>query len=437
MRFSDIIQKKRDGGALSDSQINAFVKGLSDDSLPAEQAAALAMAIYFRSMTPNEAATLTNAMASSGEMLNWDADVLGGPVIDKHSTGGVGDKVSLILAPLAAACGLYVPMISGRGLGFSGGTLDKLESIRGYNITPSIEHFQRVVRENGCAIVGQTEALAPADRRLYAIRDITATVESIPLITASILSKKLAAGVHGLVMDIKVGNGSFNATDDDARKLATSLIDTAQAAGLPTCAVLSDMNQVLGGSIGNALEVREACDFLAGNHQDARLYELVIRLCTQMIQLADPDCAGAAASAKAATAINDGSALERFGAMVTGLGGPADFAEKYGQYLPRAQCTVPLLAEQSGQLLATETRAIGLALIELGGGRKRADDTLDLSCGFSDFLPLGTEVEADTVICHIHSATADLAERAAEHLRSALTFGASGWEQAAVIRETL
>lgn len=437
MRFTDIIQKKRDGGILSDNDIDSLVKGLSDESLPAEQVAALAMAIFFRSMTSGEAARLTSAMASSGEILKWDADALGGPVIDKHSTGGVGDKVSLILAPLAAACGLFVPMISGRGLGHSGGTLDKLESIRGYNITPSIEHFQRVVRENGCAIVGQTQALAPADRRLYAIRDITATVESIPLITSSILSKKLAAGVHGLVMDIKVGNGAFTSNDDDALKLASSLIDTAQAAGLPTRAVLSDMNQLLGDSVGNALEVREACDFLAGEQQDPRLYELVISLCTQMIMLGDPDCASASASAKAATAINDGSALQRFGAMVTGLGGPADFAEKYTQYLPRAKCEVPLLAAQSGLLLAMDTRALGEAVVALGGGRMHADDTLDLSCGLSNFLPLGSEVEADTVVCHIHAANTELAELAAAQLRSAITIGDSGWEQTTLIRETL
>src|SRR5210317_81178 len=231
MLFTDVIRKKRDGGALSDEQIQFFVDGLTNESLPAEQVSSLAMAIFLNSMSFDEAAKLTMAMAASGTVLEWDSQDYTAPVVDKHSTGGVGDKVSFLLAPILAACGCYVPMISGRGLGHTGGTTDKAEAIPGYNATPDFDTFRRVVRETGCAIIGQTSDLAPADRRLYAIRDVTATVESVPLITASILSKKIAAGLQGLVMDVKVGSGAFMASVDQARELATSIIGTAGRAG--------------------------------------------------------------------------------------------------------------------------------------------------------------------------------------------------------------
>jgi thymidine phosphorylase len=258
MLFTDVIRKKRDGGELTQDEIRLFVDGLSDNSLPAEQVSALAMAIFLNSMSFDEAAHLTRAMASSGTVLDWGGHDLGGPVVDKHSTGGVGDKVSLLLAPIAAACGCFVPMISGRGLGHTGGTLDKVGSIPGYDPMPDFDRFARVVKAAGCAIIGQTGELAPADRRFYAIRDVTGTVESVPLITASILSKKIAAGLDALVMDVKVGSGAFMKSLDEAEKLARSLIGTAAAAGLRTHALITDMNEVLGTTAGNAVEINES-----------------------------------------------------------------------------------------------------------------------------------------------------------------------------------
>ncbi len=276
MLFVDVIQKKRDGEELTTEEIEFFVKGLADSSIPSEQVAALAMAVIFRSMTFDEAATLTTEMANSGTVLEWQSEDLGGPVIDKHSTGGVGDKVSFLLAPIAAACGCFVPMISGRGLGHTGGTLDKAESIPGYNATPDFDLFKKVVKSTGCAIIGQTVDLAPADRRFYAIRDVTATIESIPLITASILSKKIAAGLEGLVMDIKLGSGAFMPSLERATKLSKSIIRTAATAGLKTHTLITDMNEVLGQTAGNAIEIMESVEFLKNENREPRLNEAVV-----------------------------------------------------------------------------------------------------------------------------------------------------------------
>ncbi|HZW59263.1 MAG TPA: thymidine phosphorylase, partial [Woeseiaceae bacterium] len=283
MLFTDVIVKKRDGGALSADDIGLLVDGLADGSLPPEQVSALAMAIFLNSMSLDEAGVLTLAMANSGTVLDWRRENLDGPVVDKHSTGGVGDKVSFLLAPIAAACGCYVPMISGRGLGHTGGTTDKAESIPGYNATPDFDRFRAVVRETGCAIIGQTAELAPADRRFYAIRDITGTVESVPLITASILSKKIAAGLEALVMDVKTGNGAFMPTLARADELAQSILGTAARAGLPTHAVITDMNEVLGTSAGNAVEIAESVRFLKNDGREPRLAAVVSALCAEML----------------------------------------------------------------------------------------------------------------------------------------------------------
>ena len=281
----EIIRRKRDGGALGDDEIAFFVRGLTDGSIAEGQVAAFAMAVFFRGMAMGERVALTRAMAQSGRTLDWSGADLPGPVLDKHSTGGVGDKVSLMLAPLLAACGAAVPMISGRGLGHTGGTLDKLDSIPGYRTAPDLALFRKVVAEAGCAIIGQTADLAPADRRLYAIRDVTATVELIPLITASILSKKLAAGLQGLVMDVKFGSGAFMAEPERARELAESIAAVATGAGLPTTALLTDMNQVLGRTAGHALEVREAIDWLTGKARDRRLDEVTLALGAELLLL--------------------------------------------------------------------------------------------------------------------------------------------------------
>ncbi|HVW18208.1 MAG TPA: thymidine phosphorylase, partial [Solirubrobacteraceae bacterium] len=336
MLAPELIRRKRDGAELSSEEIAFLVGGLTDGSLTDAQAGALAMAICWRGMTDAERVALTGAMTRSGEVLDWSGVNLPGPILDKHSTGGVGDKVSLLLAPIVAACGGAVPMISGRGLGHTGGTLDKLESIPGYDVAPDDARLRRAVARVGCAIVGQTGTLAPADRRLYAIRDATGTVESIPLITASILSKKLAAGLDALVMDVKAGSGAFMAGLDGARELARSIVDVARGNGLPATALVTDMDSVLGRTAGNAVEVREAIDHLTGAASDPRLREVTLALCAELLALgglhADP-----------ARALDSGAAAERFAAMVAELGGPADLLERPDAHLPRAPVVVEAL----------------------------------------------------------------------------------------------
>jgi thymidine phosphorylase len=419
MLFTDVIRTKRDGGELSREQIERFVGGLSDDSLPPEQVSALAMAIFLNSMSFREAADLTTAMASSGTVLDWRGAGLDGPVVDKHSTGGVGDKVSFVLAPLAAACGLYVPMISGRGLGHTGGTLDKVASIPGYDPKPDFSRFREVVREAGCAIIGQTGELAPADRRFYAIRDVTGTVESIPLITASILSKKIAAGLDALVMDVKVGSGAFMKTLEQARALAESLIGTAGAAGLEVRALVTDMNEVLGTTAGNAVEIAESMRYLRNEVRNPRLDEVVCTLCAQMLLIVAVETDPGKALARVEQALVSGQAAERFGRMVSGLGGPADFVERFDAYLPKAKVTMPVTAETSGYLAEVDTFAVGNAVIVLGGGRRKLDDALDLSVGFTDIVPIGSEADAGTPLATVHATSQEAARQGADLFRRA------------------
>jgi len=421
MLFTDIIRCKRDGGALSTEQIQFFVDGLADESLPAEQVSALAMAIFLNSMSFEEAATLTLAMARSGTILEWDGSEFDGPVVDKHSTGGVGDKVSFLLAPIMAACGCYVPMISGRGLGHTGGTTDKAESIPGYIATPDLRTFRRVVRQAGCAIIGQTPELAPADRRFYSIRDVTGTVESVPLITASILSKKIAAGLQGLVMDVKVGNGAFMESPERARELATSIIGTAARAGLRTHAVVTDMNEVLGLTAGNALEIAESVRFLRNDAREPRLDEVTLALCAEMLLVAGKETDRAVATSRCDEAVTSGRAAEAFSRMVAALGGPADFVDRFDNYLQRAPVTRPVHAR--GILSHVDTRAIGNAIIELGGGRRRVGEALDLSVGFSDVAPVGTVLDAERPLAVIHAASVADAERAESNILAAVTIG--------------
>ncbi len=421
MLFTDTIRKKRDGGVLSEEDIAFFVAGLTDESLPPEQVSALAMAIFLRSMDFTEAGMLTAAMAHSGKVLEWDAERLGGPVVDKHSTGGVGDKVSFPLAAIAAACGCFVPMISGRGLGHTGGTLDKLDSIPGYCSTPDLDRFRRVVESAGCAIIGQTAELAPADRRLYAIRDVTGTVESIPLITASILSKKVAAGLHGLVMDVKVGSGAFMPTMAEAEALAASIVGTAASAGLDTHALITDMNEVLGTTAGNAVEMRESVEYLLNISREPRLDEVVLALAAEMLVVAGIERDRNAARVRAEAALTSGRAAEAFGRMVTELGGPADFIERHATYLPRATTQVAVAPLEAGFVSAVDTRAVGNAIIGLGGGRRRLTDELDLSVGFTDIAPIGTRVGPERPLAVVHAASDDAAAAAMAALRAAVT----------------
>jgi len=435
MLFTNVIRNKRDGGELGPNEIAYFVDGLADESIPAEQVSALAMAIFLNGMSFDEAALLTTRMARSGTVLDWDADALGGPVVDKHSTGGVGDKVSFLLAPIMAACGAYVPMISGRGLGHTGGTTDKAEAIPGYDTAPDLDRFRRVVAEVGCAIIGQTPELAPADRRLYAIRDVTGTVESVPLITASILSKKIAAGLQGLVMDVKVGNGAFMETPDKARELARSIIGTAAAAGLDTHAVLTDMNEVLGTTAGNALEIHESIRFLRDELRDPRLDDVTLTLCAEILTLTEKGSDRISARARCEEAITSGRAAEAFARMVVALGGPADLLDKPGQHLASAPVLRPVHAR--GVITAVNTRAIGNAIIELGGGRRRVGEALDPAVGFSDIAPVGTELDAQTPLALIHAASEADADRAEQHLLDAVTLGDTAPPERPVIVEIL
>ncbi len=428
---AEIIRRKRDGAALTTAEIAAFVAGLTDGDVTDAQAAAFAMAVLLRGMSADETVALTLAMRDSGSVLAWHG--LDGPVLDKHSTGGIGDKVSLILAPLLAACGAYVPMISGRGLGHTGGTLDKMDAIPGYRSQPTQNEFARVVREAGCAIVGATTDLAPADRRLYAIRDVTATVESLPLITASILSKKLAEGAGALVFDVKVGSGAFMTTEAAATALAESLVRVAQGAGVPAAALLTDMDQALGRTAGNALEVREAIGFLSGDKPDGRLAEVTFALAAEALLLGGLAADCAAARALAERRLCDGSAAERFARSVAALGGPADLLQAPDRHLPRAEVVVPVHPAAPGQIAAIDARALGLAVIELGGGRARAEDAIDHRVGLSELAGIGEWVGAERPLCVVHAADAAAAKRVAGWIRRAFVVAETA-VAAAVVR---
>ncbi len=421
MLISEIIRHKRDGQQLPAEEITAMVSAITDGSAGDDQVAAFAMAVFFQGMTPDEAASLTLAMRDSGDVFDWSH--LPGPAIDKHSTGGVGDNVSLMLAPIIAACGGYVPMISGRGLGHTGGTLDKMDAIPGYSSQPDKAQFARVVEQVGCAIIGQTGDLAPADKRLYAIRDVTATVESVPLITASILSKKLAAGLNGLVMDVKVGNGAFMDNIGNARELATSLTRTAQAAGLACHALLTDMSQPLASAAGNALEVQNAVNFLTGTHRDHRLEQVTLALAGEMLTLAGLTVDHDEGYSKAKAALDSGAATERFSRMVAALGGPSDLVENSQKHLAKAAVIRPLLAQQSGHVADFATREIGLAVVELGGGRRKASDLVDPAVGLTGLASLGMAVTAGEPLCLIHAQNEADADRASHILRRAIKIG--------------
>lgn len=423
MLAQEIIRRKRDGHALTTAEIDAFVDGLTRGHWSEGQCAALAMAIFLRGMAESEKVSLTRAMMRSGTVMDWSGADLHGPVLDKHSTGGVGDKVSLMLGPIVAACGGFVPMISGRGLGHTGGTLDKFDSIPGYQTAPDLDLLRHTLRQVGCAIIGQTGDLAPADKRLYGIRDVTATVESIPLITASILSKKLAAGLQGLVMDVKVGNGAFADTPAMARDLAHSLVQVANGAGLPTRAWLTDMNQVLGDTVGNALEMGEALAFLQGKRQEPRLLQVTRMLCAEMLHLGGLVADVNAGLVRVDAALSSGAALERFARMVAALGGPADFCERPHAYLRTAPVVMEVPAPRTGVVSGMDTRGIGLQLIELGGGRRLATDPVDHAVGMTHFVPAGQHIKKGDALAVVHAASEAAAQRCASALQALVSIG--------------
>jgi len=419
----EIIRRKRDGAALTAEEIRFFVRGITDGGVTEGQIAAFAMAVFFNDMSVDERVAFTLAMRDSGQVLEWRSLDLPGPVLDKHSTGGVGDVVSLLLGPMVAACGGFVPMISGRGLGHTGGTLDKLEAVAGYCATPEIGKFREVVREVGVAIIGQTADLAPSDKRVYSIRDVTATVESVAMITGSILSKKLAAGLDALVMDVKVGSGAFMPTPEKSLDLARAIVHVGNGAGMRTTALLTDMNESLAPSAGNALEVRLALDYLGGRSRPARLHEVNLALCAEMLVVSGLAASNAEAQARLLAALDSGAAAQRFARMVSALGGPADLFERPDKYLAATPLIVPVPAGRSGFVSRCACRALGLAVVGLGGGRTRPTDSIDFAVGLSELVQIGDRVERGQPLALVHARDDDAAQRAVKEIQTAFEIG--------------
>ena len=416
----EIIRKKRDKHSLSKEEITFFVQGLTDGSFSDPQIASMSMAIFSNGMSAEETVWMTNAMTQSGDTLNWQ-DVLDSDLVcDKHSTGGVGDKVSLALAPILAACGLFVPMISGRGLGHTGGTLDKFDSIPGYNTHPSIDTFRKVVKDVGCAIIGQTSNLAPADKKLYSIRDVVGTVESLPLITSSILSKKIASGLKSLVLDVKVGNGSFNATLDVAQNLAVSLVGVAKEAGLQCEAILTDMNQILGRSAGHALEVVECVEYLTMDKKHPRLESIINELVTSILMMAKK-ISRTQATEEIHKVLNNGLAAEKFEKMVSALGGSNSFLSNYKTEMSKAPYIEDISLGEKGHIKEIKTRELGLILIELGGGRKQVNDNINYLVGFDNVIGIGDSVDASTPVIQVHAKSKDDFDRAKDQIIKCFT----------------
>jgi pyrimidine-nucleoside phosphorylase len=414
-----IIAKKRDGHALTRDEIEAFVRGATDGSWADYQLSALLMAIFLRGMNAEETATYTTAMMQSGVVA--DLSRVPGIKVDKHSTGGVGDKVSIPLAAIVAACGVPVPMISGRGLGHSGGTLDKLESIPGFRTDLSLAEYSAQVARIGCALIGQTDDLAPADRKLYALRDVTATVECIPLICGSILSKKLAEGIDALVLDVKFGRGAFMKTKATARELAEALVRVGEAGGKNVRAVLTAMEQPLGRTVGNALEVAESIACLRGEGPTDVL-EVTYTLGAQMLLLGGAASTGSEARSKLEAVVADGRALKKFREVVSAQGGDVRVIEEPGR-LPRAKHLQALVAHRAGVISDVDAMKVALAALGLGAGRARAEDTVDPAVGISELVKIGERVEAGATLCVIHAKDAKSAGVARETIQSAIAIG--------------
>jgi len=417
------------GGTCAPQDLRAFAQGIADGAVSDAQCGAFAMAVKLRGLSPLARTALMEGMRDSGDVLRWD---LPGPVVDKHSTGGVGDCISLALAPALAACGVFVPMVSGRGLGHTGGTLDKLEAIPGYRVDQSEDEFRALVERVGCAIVAAGGNIAPADRRLYAIRDVTATVESIDLITASILSKKLAAGLDALVLDVKVGSGAFLPGAAQARALADAMVGAANAAGCRTSALITDMDAPLCGVAGNALEVVEVMRTLTMRAPNTDLVALTLALGGEVLALAGVVADAGQGAARIEAALRSGAAAERFGQMVAAQGGPVDFVENWASYLPVAPVQMLVYPANPGPVAAIDTRAVGLAVVALGGGRRREGDGIDPRVGFSDLAGIGAEVGPAFPLGRVHAADMASAEAAARTLRAAFRIGPGGARPALV-----
>ncbi len=415
-----ILSRLRHGTAPDADALAAVARGLADGSVSDAQAGAFAMGLCQAGLDDAGTVALTQAMRDSGRVLRWD---LPGPVLDKHSTGGVGDATSLIVAPVLAALGAFAPMLSGRGLGHTGGTLDKLEAIPGVETVVTAAQLRAIVAETGCAIVGASAEIAPADRRLYAIRDVTGTVDSVPLITASILSKKLAGGADALVLDVKGGSGAFMRTRGQAEGLAQALVRTAQGAGMAARAVITDMNQPLADAVGNALEVAAVLDVLRNPRPDDRLCALALALAGEALALGGLAGSAAEGARAALAALADGRAADRFGAMVAALGGPADLVDAPGRHLPRAPVVVPLAADRAGHVVGIDGVGLGDVVVRLGGGRRQAGDRIDARVGLSRVVRLGTPVGAGDPLAMVHAATEADAQAAQAALRAAILLG--------------
>ena len=424
-----IIAKLRHQQPLEDGELQWFANGLASGVVSDAQAGAFAMAVCLKGLGGAGRAALTRAMCDSGTRMKWD---VAGPVLDKHSTGGVGDCVSLVLAPALAVCGAFVPMISGRGLGHTGGTLDKLQAIPGLSVTLSQSKAASVLAQAGCAIFSANAEIAPADRRLYAVRDVSATIDSIDLITASILSKKLAAGLDGLVLDVKLGSGAFMKQRTEAQALATALVETAIAAGCPTCALISNMDQPLVPSVGNALEVADVVDVLSGRAQGL-VFELSVALGGEVLAGAGMVGSASEGTKRIAAAITSGAAAERFGRMVAAQGGPPGFVEQATRYLPQADVVLEVTATDAGYVSAIDGEALGLAVVSLGGGRQVETDVIDPAAGLSDIVALGCRIAPGDVLARVHAARLEQAEVTADRIRAAIRLSAGALELAPLI----
>jgi pyrimidine-nucleoside phosphorylase len=428
-----IIEKKRNGETLSDEEVGLFIDGYVRGEIPDYQMAALAMAIYFKGMSSGETATLTRVMMQSGEVVDTSALLL--PKVDKHSTGGIGDKLSIPLAPLVACCGVVVPMISGRGLGITGGTLDKLESIPGYRTGLSVPEFIRVLQECGCSMIGQTDRIVPADRKLYALRDVTATVPSIPLIVSSIMSKKLAEGIDGLVLDVKCGRGAFMKTRAEARALAEGLVGVGRAMGKRVTALITAMDQPLGRSVGNALEMIESLDILRGKGP-ADSTELTLLLGAEMLVLAGVAPTVAAALPVLRSKLESGEALERFKKMVRGHGGNVDVIDDPGRF-PAAAVRIDFPAPRAGVVQEADADKIGRASLVLGAGRAKVTDVIDPAAGLSRLVKIGERVEAGQPLATLHAATPERLEAALPWVRQAFVIGEEPVKSPALVLERI
>jgi thymidine phosphorylase len=429
-----IIATVRDGGRPSADDLRWFAMGLASGEVTDAQAGAFAMAVLLKGLSEEGRVALTRGMRDSGKVLEWD---LPGPVVDKHSTGGIGDCTSLLLAPALAVCGAYVPMISGRGLGHTGGTLDKLEAIPGFRTRLTEAALRKQMAEVKCAIVAASDDLAPADRRLYAIRDVSATVESIDLITASILSKKLAAGLEALVLDVKCGSGAFMKTPEQAEALARSLVKTAQGAGCMTSALITDMSQPLATAAGNALEVIEVMETLTGTSVNAALWDVTIALGGEVLALAGLASDAEDGEGRIAQALESGAAAECFGRMVVAQGGPADFVERWPDRLPSAPVMMEVPSPKDGFVARIDGEALGLAVVHLGGGRLREGDRVNPSVGLSDLAGIGEETSEGVPLAMVHAVTEDAARAAVRTVQAAYRIEAELPEEPPLVQKRI